>query len=82
MVILSKPDGVKLLASENMALRQQLMMTRRKLQRGPKGPEKELINLILEMKKLNPRFGARRIAMQIANQFYDIVYWCVRLIKK
>jgi len=36
---------------------------------GPKGPSKELIRLILEMKKRNPRFGCMRIAMQIKNAF-------------
>ncbi len=36
---------------------------------GPKGPSKELIQLILEMKKRNPRFGCMRIAMQIKNAF-------------
>jgi putative transposase len=36
---------------------------------GPKGPSKELIDLVVEMKKRNPRFGARRIAMQISNSF-------------
>ena len=36
---------------------------------GPKGPSQELIRLIVEMKKRNPRFGSRRIAMQINNSF-------------
>ena len=36
---------------------------------GPAGPSQALINAILEMKKRNPRFGCRRIAMQISNQF-------------
>ena len=36
---------------------------------GPKGPSKELIQLILEMKKRNPNFGYLRIAMQIKNMF-------------
>lgn len=36
---------------------------------GPKGPSKELIHLILEMKKRNPNFGYLRIAMQIKNMF-------------
>jgi len=36
---------------------------------GPAGPSQELINAILEMKKRNPRFGCRRIAMQINNTF-------------
>lgn len=36
---------------------------------GPKGPSKELIQLILEMKEKNPTFGYLRIAMQIQNMF-------------
>lgn len=36
---------------------------------GPKGPSQEIINLIIEMKQRNPRFGCRRIAMQISNVF-------------
>ena len=36
---------------------------------GPKGPTQELINLILEIKKKNPKFGYLRIAMQITNMF-------------
>src|SRR5450755_4273010 len=36
---------------------------------GPKGPSKELIAAILEMKRRNPRFGCPRIAQQIAHTF-------------
>ena len=36
---------------------------------GPKGPGHEVINVILEMKQHNPRYGYRRIAMQIKNAF-------------
>ena len=36
---------------------------------GPKGPEQAVIDAILEMKRRNPRFGYRRIAMQIALAF-------------
>jgi putative transposase len=36
---------------------------------GPKGPSKELIVAILEMKRRNPRFGCPRIAQQIAHAF-------------
>ncbi len=32
---------------------------------GPKGPSKEVIEAIVEMKQLNPRFGCPRIAQQI-----------------
>src|ERR1700687_5275189 len=36
---------------------------------GPKGPSKELIAAILEMKRRNPRFGCPRIAQQIGHAF-------------
>ena len=36
---------------------------------GPKGPNAQLIKLIVEMKKRNPRFGYLRISLQIKNAF-------------
>ncbi len=36
---------------------------------GPKGPSKEVINAIVEMKQRNPRFGCPRIAQQINAAF-------------
>ena len=36
---------------------------------GPKGPSDEIVRLIVEMKKRNPRYGYLRIAMQIQNAF-------------
>lgn len=36
---------------------------------GPKGPEQAIIDLIIEMKQRNPKFGYRRIAMQISSVF-------------
>ena len=41
--------------------------TRRKP--GPKGPSQELIQIIVEIKRRNPRFGCPRIAQQIAHAF-------------
>ena len=38
---------------------------------GPKGPSKEVINAIVEMKQRNPRFGCPRIAQQI-NLAFDL----------
>ena len=32
---------------------------------GPKGPSREVVNAIVEMKQRNPRFGCPRIAQQI-----------------
>jgi len=36
---------------------------------GPKGPEQSIIDLILEMKRRNPGYGYRRIAMQVSDTF-------------
>jgi putative transposase len=36
---------------------------------GPKGPSKEVIAAVLELKRLNPRFGCPRIAQQISHAF-------------
>ena len=36
---------------------------------GPKGPSRELIGAVVEMKRRNPRFGCRKIAEQISRAF-------------
>lgn len=36
---------------------------------GPKGPSKEVIALVVETKRRNPRFGCRKIAEQIGHAF-------------
>ena len=36
---------------------------------GPKGPDPELVEVVLEFKRRNPRCGCRRIAQQIASIF-------------
>ena len=41
----------------------------RKGKPGPKGPSRELIQAIVELKQRNSRFGCRRIAQQIAKAF-------------
>lgn len=46
-----------------------LFLNKSKREPGPIGPSKELIQAIVEMKQRNPRFGCRRIAMQISNMF-------------
>ncbi len=126
---LLKPGGVKAIASENLILRQQLIVVQRTSKRAPnlksfdrfifglfagliniarlrkiaiivkpvtllelhkalvnrkyrqlysnksnkkpgrKSPSKEIIDLVLEMKKRNPNYGYRRISMQIFQSF-------------
>jgi len=36
---------------------------------GPRGPSRELIGAVIEMKRRNPRFGCRKIAEQISDAF-------------
>ena len=40
---------------------------------GPTGPDAKLIHLIVDMKKHNPSYGYRRIAMQISNAFGIVI---------
>ena len=141
---LGKSGGIKAVAAENIALRQQLITVQRKRYRAPnltthdrfifgflayfipasrlrkiaiivkpasilkfhkylverkykklfsnntkkksgrKGPSQEIIDLVLDIKKRNPRFGYRRIAMQVYQSFGVIIsYFAVgRILKK
>ena len=36
---------------------------------GPRGPSKELIQAIVEMRRRNPRYGSPRIAQQLSKAF-------------
>ena len=44
-----------------------LFSSKRGRRPGPKGPEKELIGAVVEMKRRNPNWGSPRIAQQIAS---------------
>ena len=46
-----------------------LYASRRRRQPGPKGPSRELIAAIVEIKRRNPRFGCPKIAQQISRTF-------------
>ena len=46
-----------------------LYSPRKRRRPGPKGPSKELIDAVVEMKRRNPRFGCRKIAEQISSAF-------------
>ena len=46
-----------------------LFSPQRRQRPGPKGPEKELIDAVVEMKRRNPGWGCPRIAQQIALAF-------------
>jgi hypothetical protein len=46
-----------------------LYASRKRGKPGPKGPARQLIELVLEMKRRNPRFGCPKIAEQISTTF-------------
>lgn len=46
-----------------------LYSSRKRRTPGPKGPSRELIELVLEMKRRNPHFGCIKIAEQLAKTF-------------
>ncbi len=46
-----------------------LYSSRKRGKPGPKGPARQLIELVLEMKRRNPRFGCTKIAEQISRTF-------------
>jgi transposase InsO family protein len=46
-----------------------LYSPKKRLRSGPKGPSRELIDAVVEMKRRNPRFGCRKIAEQISSAF-------------
>ena len=46
-----------------------LYSSRRNSKPGPKGPSREIIDAVVEMKRRNPRFGCPRIAQQINSTF-------------
>src|SRR5258708_4829639 len=46
-----------------------LYSSRRSGRPGPKGPSRELIDTVVEMKRRNSRFGCRKIAEQISSAF-------------
>ena len=46
-----------------------LFSSQRKSKPGPKGPRKELIDAVVQMKQLNPTWGCPRIAQQMALAF-------------
>jgi putative transposase len=48
---------------------QLLYSSRTRRRPGPKGPSKELISVVIEMKQRNPRFGCRKIAEQLSRAF-------------
>ncbi len=70
LAIILKPATILKLHKALVAKKyQNLFSSKTKLKPGPKGPSQEIIDAVIEFKRLNPRFGYPRIAMSISNVF-------------
>jgi hypothetical protein len=70
MVVILKPSTLLCFHHALVNSKYRLLYSPRKRRRpGPKGPSKELIDVVIEMKRRNPRFGCRKIAEQISRAF-------------
>src|SRR5688572_4384087 len=68
--IVLKPSTIMAFHRALVKRKYRLLFTPRQHRKpGPKGPARELITAIVEMKHRNPRFGCRRIAQQLAFMF-------------
>src|ERR1700730_7763655 len=70
MAVILKPSTLLCFHHNLVKRKYRLLYSPRKRRRpGPKGPSKELIGVVIEMKRRNPRFGCRKIAEQISRAF-------------
>ena len=70
MAVILKPSTLLCFHHALVKRKSHLLYSPRKRRRpGPKGPSKELIGVVIEMKRRNPRFGCRKIAEQISRAF-------------
>ncbi len=70
MAVIVKPSTLLCFHHALVKRKYHLLYSPGKLRRpGPKGPSKELIDAVIEMKRRNPRFGCRKIAEQISSAF-------------
>ncbi len=70
MAVILKPSTLLCFHQALVKRKYRLLYSPRKRRRpGPKGPSKELIDAVVEMKRRNPRFGCRKIAEQISSAF-------------
>jgi putative transposase len=68
--IVAKPSTVLSFHRALVHRKYQLLFSpKRRLKPGPKGPDQDLINAVIEMKQRNPRWGCPRIAQQAALAF-------------
>src|SRR5260370_17614700 len=70
MAVILKPSTLLYFHHALVKRKYRLLYSPRKRRRpGPKGPSRELIDTVVEMKRRNPRFGCRKIAEQISSAF-------------
>jgi putative transposase len=70
MAVILKPSTLLCFHHALVKRKHRLLYSPRKRRRpGPKGPSKELIGVVIEMKRRNPRFGCRKIAEQVSRAF-------------
>jgi len=70
MAVILKPSALLRFHHALVKREYYLLYNSRKRHRpGPKGPSKDLIDAVVEMKRRNPRFGCRKIAEQISSAF-------------
>src|ERR1700687_3991352 len=70
MAVILKPSTLLSFHHALVKRKYSLLYSPRKRRRpGPKGPSRELIGAVIEMKRRNPRFGCRKIAEQISRAF-------------
>ena len=70
MAVILKPSTLLCFHHALVKRKYRLLYSPRKRRRpGPKGPSKELIAAVIEMKRRNPCFGCRKIAEQMSRAF-------------
>ena len=70
MAVILKPSTLLYFHQALVKRKYYLLYNSRKCHRpGPKGPSKELIDAVVEMKRRNPHFGCRKIAEQLSSAF-------------
>ena len=70
IAVILKPSTLLYFHRALVKRKYRLLYSPRKRRRpGPKGPSRELIDTVVEMKRRNPRFGCRKIAEQISSAF-------------
>src|ERR1700719_2628353 len=74
MAVIVKPSTLLCFHHALVKRKYHLLYSPRKRNRpGPKGPSKQLIVAIIEMKRRNPRFGCRKIAEHISRAFAILI---------